>query len=214
VYVCLSVSDTGCGIAPENLTLIFEPFFTTKEFGKGTGLGLATVYGIIKQHQGWVEVDSTVGKGTTFRLYLPAVEAPVLISSKPVAPPVEKKGFETILVVEDDSMVRRMLETLLSMGGYQILSAASGAEALQVWKTNHAKVKLLLTDMVMPGGISGKELAETLRQERPELRVLISSGYSSDLVSGGEALPPKTWFLAKPYTPKELIEKVRTSLDE
>ncbi|MGV3754502.1 MAG: PAS domain S-box protein [Verrucomicrobiota bacterium] len=213
-HVCLSVSDTGCGIAPENLVLIFEPFFTTKEFGKGTGLGLATVYGIIKQHQGWVEVDSIVGKGTTFRLYLPVVETPTLISSKPAAQPVEKKGSETILVVEDDSMVRRMLETLLSMGGYQILSAASGGEALQVWKTNHAKVKLLLTDMVMPGGISGKELAETLRQERPELRVLISSGYSSELVSGGEALPPKTWFLAKPYTPKELMEKVRVALDE
>lgn len=213
-YVCLSVTDTGSGIAPENLTLIFEPFFTTKEFGKGTGLGLATVYGIIKQHQGWVEVDSTVGKGTTFRLYLPAVEMPALTSSKPLPQPVDKKGSETILVVEDDSMVRRMLETLLSMGGYKILSAASGAEALQVWKTNHAKVKLLLTDMVMPGGISGKELAEKLRQERPGLRVLISSGYSSDLVSGGEALPPKTWFLAKPYTPRELMEKVRASLDE
>jgi PAS domain S-box-containing protein len=213
-YVCLSVRDTGCGIAPENLSLIFEPFFTTKEFGKGTGLGLATVYGIIKQHQGWVEVDSAVGSGTVFRLYLPAVEAPAFTSSRSLPQSTDKKGSETILVVEDDPMVRRMLETLLSMGGYQILSAASGGEALQVWRMNHAKVKLLLTDMVMPGGISGKELAETLRRERADLRVLISSGYSSDLISGGEALPPRTWFLAKPYTPKELMEKVRASLDE
>ncbi|MCD6049666.1 MAG: domain S-box [Verrucomicrobia bacterium] len=213
-YVCLSVSDTGCGIAPENQALIFEPFFTTKEFGKGTGLGLATVYGIIKQHQGWVEVDSIVGKGTTFRLFLPAVEEVTVAASEPEAHPPEKKGFETILVVEDDPMVRRMLETLLSMGGYQILSAASGAEAIQVWNGNHAKVRLLLTDMVMPGGISGKELAETLRKERRDLRVLISSGYSSALVSGGEALPPRTWFLAKPYTPKELMLKVRVALDE
>ncbi|HEY1172989.1 MAG TPA: PAS domain S-box protein [Verrucomicrobiae bacterium] len=214
-YVCLSVSDTGCGIPRENLEMIFEPFFTTKEFGKGTGLGLATVYGIIKQHQGWVEVDSTVNKGTVFRLFLPAAEPVVLSEPDEIAQrPPDKKGFETILVVEDDPMVRRMLETLLSMGGYQILSAASGAEALQVWKTNHAKVKLLLTDMVMPGGMSGKELAETLRMERHDLRVLISSGYSSALVSGGEALPPKTWFLAKPYTPNELIQKVRVALDE
>ncbi len=213
-YVCLSVSDTGCGIAPENQTLIFEPFFTTKEFGKGTGLGLATVYGIIKQHQGWVEVDSTVDKGTTFRLFLPAVEEVAVAVSEPEAHPSEKKGFETILVVEDDPMVRRMLETLLSMGGYQILSAASGAEAIQVWNGNQAKVRLLLTDMVMPGGISGKELAETLRKERRDLRVLISSGYSSALVSGAEGLPPRTWFLAKPYTPKELMQKVRVALDE
>ncbi len=215
-FVRLSVSDTGSGISPENLTLIFEPFFTTKEFGKGTGLGLATVYGIIKQHQGWVEVDSTIGKGTVFRMYLPAVEAAPTgkteALSKSTSP--DKKGFETILVVEDDGMVRRMLETMLSMGGYNVLSAASGAEALQVWKTQGSKVNLLLTDMVMPGGITGKELAEELRLERPTLRVLISSGYSSELVSGGEALPPKTWFLAKPYTPSELLQKVRISLDE
>jgi len=213
-YVCLSVSDTGSGISPDNLALIFEPFFTTKEFGKGTGLGLATVYGIIKQHQGWVEVDSTIGTGTVFRMYLPAVEAAPVAKPDAVSQPPDKKGFETILVVEDDAMVRRMLETMLAMGGYNILSAASGAEALQVWESGGSKVNLLLTDMVMPGGISGKELAETLREERPGLRVLISSGYSSELVSGGEALPPKTWFLAKPYTPSELLQVVRMSLDD
>jgi PAS domain S-box-containing protein len=213
-FVCLSVSDTGAGISPENLTLIFEPFFTTKEFGKGTGLGLATVYGIIKQHQGWVEVNSTMGTGTVFRMFLPAVEAAPVAKPNTVSPAPDKKGFETILVVEDDAMVRRMLETMLAMGGYNILSAASGAEALQVWESGGSKVNLVLTDMVMPGGISGKELAETLRKERPGLRVLISSGYSSELVSGGEALPPKTWFLAKPYTPSELLQVVRMSLDD
>lgn len=213
-YVCLSVRDTGSGIPPENLALIFEPFFTTKEFGKGTGLGLATVYGIIKQHQGWVEVESEVGRGTVFKLFLPVIEAPVAVKNEPTPKQKTKKGSETILVVEDDGMVRRMLETMLAMGGYNVLSAASGAEAIEVWKVSGPKVNMLLTDMVMPGGITGKELAEELRKERPTLRVLISSGYSSELVSGGEALPPKTWFLAKPYTPSELLQKVRTSLDE
>jgi PAS domain S-box-containing protein len=213
-FVCVSVEDNGSGITKENLPLIFEPFFTTKEFGKGTGLGLATVYGIIRQHQGWVEVDSTVGKGTVFRVYLPVAEPEPVVTPAPVVKPVKAKGSETILVVEDDGMVRRMIESLLSMGGFQVISAASGAEAVQVWNGYKAKINLLLTDMVMPGGMNGKELAETLRRERPELRVMISSGYSSELISGAEGLPPKTWFLPKPYTPAELIQKVRTALDE
>lgn len=213
-YVCVSVEDNGTGISKENLPMIFEPFFTTKEFGKGTGLGLATVYGIIRQHQGWVEVDSAVGKGTTFRVYLPVAEDEPVVAKAATAKPKKSKGFETILVVEDDGMVRRMIESLLNMGGFSVMSAASGAEAVQVWAVNKSKINLLLTDMVMPGGMNGKELADVLRKERPDLRVLVSSGYSSDLISGAEGLPPKTWFLPKPYTPAELIQKVRASLDE
>jgi len=213
-YVCVSVEDNGTGISKENLPMIFEPFFTTKEFGKGTGLGLATVYGIIRQHQGWVEVDSAVGKGTTFRVYLPVAEEEPVVVQAVTAKPKKAKGFETILVVEDDGMVRRMIESLLNMGGFSVMSAASGAEAVQVWAVNKSKINLLLTDMVMPGGMNGKELADILRKERPDLRVLVSSGYSSDLISGAEGLPPKTWFLPKPYTPAELIQKVRASLDE
>lgn len=213
-FVCVSVQDTGVGISKDNLPLIFEPFFTTKEFGKGTGLGLATVYGIIRQHQGWVEVESEVGKGTTFRVYLPVADAEPEAKPAPVAKPARTVGAETILLVEDDGMVRRMLESLLSMSGFTVISAASGNEAVKIWEQNKAKIHLLLTDMVMPGGMNGKELADLLRKERPELRVLISSGYSSELISGAEGLPPKTWFLPKPYTPAEMFQKVRASLDE
>ena len=195
------------------LKRMFEPFFTTKPSGKGTGLGLATVHGIAAQHQGWVEVESVVGEGTTFRVFLPAAEAPA-------PPPIEASpaksqgGTETILLVEDDNQMRRMVRLTLARQGYVILEATNGAEAIQIWERQGSNVDLLLTDMVMPGGFSGAELAARLRQSKPELKVLISSGYAAELSQQEGGLPEGISFLSKPYDPSALIKTVRGCLDE
>src|SRR5664279_6420680 len=165
-FVCLSVIDMGCGIPVENLRRIFEPFFTTKEVGKGTGLGLATVYGIVKQHQGWIEVESEPGKGATFRVFLPrSMEAAQVAAERP-AEPVARGGTETILVVEDEAPVRELVCNLLARHGYQILQAESGAKALQVWRESKDRISLLLTDLIMPDQLNGHELAEKLWAEQ------------------------------------------------
>jgi PAS domain S-box-containing protein len=212
-FVCLSVIDTGCGIPPENLRRIFEPFFTTKEVGKGTGLGLATVYGIIKQHQGWIEVESEPGKGTTFRVFLPrgleAAEAGIERRAEPPA----RGGTETILVVEDEAPVRELVCNLLAGYGYQILQAESGAKALQVWRESKDRINLLLTDLVMPNQMNGRELAERLWTERPRLKVIFTSGYSADVVGEDFVLRPGINYLQKPYHPHKLALAVRDYLD-
>jgi len=207
------VTDTGCGIPPELLLRIFEPFFTTKEVGKGTGLGLATVYGIAKQHEGWIEVISEVGKGTTFKVFLPK-------SSKPVGGPTEttfhsvpRWGDEKILLVEDEAALRGLASKLLQKQGYQIFEAASGVEALAVWEEHAGAFDLLLTDIVMPGGLSGRALSEKLLAEKPDLKVIFSSGYSTDMVGDNFHLEEEVNFLAKPYPPKSLIQIVRACLD-
>ena len=212
-FICLNVTDTGCGMERATLARIFEPFFTTKEVGKGTGLGLATVYGIVKQHQGWIEVNSQPGAGTTFRVYFPA-------SDKPVDAPVEKTtrgnkvrgGNETILVVEDEPVLRELARMILKDYKYEVLEAASGHEALQVWEKHKGQIDLLLTDMVMPEGMTGRELAEKLRREKPDLKVIYTSGYSSD-VMGHENATRDIKFLQKPYPPPELAQAVRECLD-
>ena len=150
-FVCITVSDTGSGIYPEYLPRIFEPFFTTKEAGKGTGLGLATVYGIVKQHQGWIEVSSQVGSGTNFKIFLPANASGVLKPSAPQTKPAPAGGNERILLVEDDADVRMVARDVLEVSGYQVWEAADGLEALNIWKANDAKMDLLLTDVIMPG---------------------------------------------------------------
>jgi len=212
-FICLNVTDTGCGMERATLARIFEPFFTTKEVGKGTGLGLATVYGIVKQHQGWIEVNSQPAAGTTFRVYFPA-------SDKPVDAPVEKTtrgnkvrgGNETILVVEDEPVLRELARMILKDYKYEVLEAASGHEALQVWEKHKGQIDLLLTDMVMPEGMTGRELAEKLRREKPDLKVIYTSGYSSD-VMGHENATRDIKFLQKPYPPPELAQAVRECLD-
>jgi two-component system cell cycle sensor histidine kinase/response regulator CckA len=211
--VCLTVTDTGCGILPENLSRIFEPFFTTKEVGKGTGLGLATVYGIIKQHRGWIEVESRVGKGSTFKVFLPASAQPS--DTKPAAPVEEivRGGCETILVVEDEAPVRDLVCDLLTGHGYTILQAESGLKALEVWKHSKNKVDLLLTDLVMPDQINGRQLAEKLRADRPELKVIFTSGYSEDVIGQDFVLLRGLKFLQKPYPPRKLALAVRDCLD-
>lgn len=207
-FICISVCDTGTGIPPEQLPRIFEPFFTTKEAGKGTGLGLATAYGIIQQHHGWFEVASRVGHGTDFRIFLP-VQA--IRGEKPVAPktntyPVGKS--EKILLVEDDREVRTFLRYILEAWGYQICDAANSTEALAIWKSRNGRFDLMLTDVAMPG-ISGKELAGQLITEQPDLKVVLMSGYSPEIV--GE-LPRSMAFLQKPCTIATLTETVKNCL--
>lgn len=214
-FVRLSVSDSGIGIDPEHLPHIFEPFFTTKGPGKGTGLGLATVYGIVKQHQGWVEVTSNVGAGTTFRILLPAIELPALATT---AEPVETKpprGSETILVVEDDDAVRSLTRRLLEGFGYRTWEAASGRDALMRWRDRADEIDLLLTDMVMPEGVTGRELAEQMRLGRPDLKVLFISGYSPDVAGKDTEFIHRngSHFLQKPVPPRELLQTVRHCLD-
>jgi PAS domain S-box-containing protein len=212
-FVCISKTDTGCGIPPENLSRIFEPFFTTKEIGKGTGLGLATVYGIVKQHQGWIEVESTIGKGTTFRIYIPFIGTTEAEPEKPTTQITIRGGNETILLVEDERPVRELVARVLQKYGYTIWQASSGNDALDVWQQHKTEISLLLTDLVMPGNMNGHELAEKLWAERPELKVIFTSGYSADIVGKNFKLEPELNFLQKPYHPQTLALTVRRCLD-
>ncbi|MCX7865848.1 MAG: ATP-binding protein [Limisphaera sp.] len=211
VHVCLSVTDTGIGMDAETMRHIFEPFFTTKPFGKGSGLGLATVFGIVKQHNGWIEVESQPGRGSTFRVYFPPGPAPAAPAKTAEAADLHK-GRETILAVEDEPALRLMLVNGLRRLGYQVLAAASGPEALELWRTHRDSIDLVITDMVMPGGLNGRQLAARLREDRPDLKVIFSSGYSHELSAEGlEHLAGA--FLPKPYTPKKLAAIVRACLD-
>jgi PAS domain S-box-containing protein len=212
-FVCLSVSDTGCGISPENLRRIFEPFFTTKEVGKGTGLGLATAYGIVKQHHGWIDVQSQLGRGSTFQVFLPAAPAgaaPTAVVEKPAAIP---GGTETILVVEDEAPVRELVCNLLASHGYKTLQAETGVKALELWQQCKDEVDLVVTDLVMPDQINGRQLAEKLWAERPRLKVLFTSGYNCDVVGKGFVLERGLKYLQKPYPPSQLALAVRECLD-
>ena len=212
-FVCVSKTDTGSGIPPENLSRIFEPFFTTKEIGKGTGLGLATVYGIVKQHQGWLEVESTVGRGTTFRIYIPYAGAERTDTENSEAQIVVRGGTETILLVEDEKPVRELVARVLAKYGYQALQAGTGAEAVEVWRAHKDEIRLLLTDLIMPGNMNGRELAETLWAERPDLKVIFTSGYSADVVGKDFKIESDLNFLQKPYHPQTLALTVRRCLD-
>ena len=215
-YVRLQTSDSGCGMPPEVRARIFEPFFTTKEPGKGTGLGLATVFGIVKQHGGWIEVISEIGCGTTFAIFFPACdEAPAPTTAAPeAATPLVTRGSETVLVVEDELVLREMARDFLKDCGYNILEASSGREALQVWDRHRSQVDLLLTDMKMPEGISGMELAERMLAEQPGLRVIFTSGYSDDIVSPEILERNNARFLPKPYSYADLTQLVRESLND
>jgi len=211
-YVMLAISDTGCGMDEETKSRIFEPFFTTKGLGKGTGLGLATVFGIVKQSGGHIWVYSEVGKGTTFKIYLPRVEeSPTRVSKvmKDVAP----RGNETILLVEDEEAVRELTAYILEEFGYKVIKAASGKEALPVFKANKDQIRLLVTDVVMPE-MSGKNLREELTAIQPQLKVLFLSGYTDDAVVRHGILQAEVKFLQKPFSPVSLARKVREILDE
>lgn len=212
-YVGFSVSDTGGGVPPEILPRIFEPFFTTKEAGKGTGLGLATVFGIVKQHQGWIKLDNRPGDGVTFHVYLPASNAPAEAPSEPKAPAKPRGGKETILLVEDEWSVRMSTRLILERHGYKVLEAGDGAEALQVWGKHRGNVSLLLSDLVMPGDLGGRELGRRLGTDRPGLKVIYASGYSADIAGRDFHLKPGEAFLQKPFISDQLLETIRRSLD-
>ena len=212
-HVCFTVSDTGTGMSPETLRRIFEPFFTTKDVGKGTGLGLATVYGIVDQHRGWVEVASTVGKGTTFSVYIPASDKAAVKTMEPAGEAPVRRGTETILLVEDEEPVRELARLVLEDHGYKVFEAASGVQALKVWEQHKHETDMLLTDMVMPEGMTGRDLAEHIQTERPGFKVLYSSGYSPDVVGGHFKLPENSFFLPKPYQPPALARAVRECLE-
>jgi len=211
-YVMLAVSDTGVGMDAVTQVRIFEPFFTTKEQGKGTGLGLATVYGIVKQSGGWIWVYSEPGHGTSFKVYLPRVaEVATPIASSPV-PPTSVRGSETILVVEDDETIRHLVLKMLKANGYTVLVAASGDEAERVAGQHDGPIHLLLTDVVLPG-LNGREVARRLAATRAGISVLFLSGYTNDAIVRHGVLEPGVAFLQKPFTPTVLGRKVREVLD-
>ena len=212
-FVRLQVTDNGCGMTDAVRARIFEPFFTTKDVGKGTGLGLATVFGIVKQHAGWVEVSSELGKGSTFTVYFPATDEALPEAVEPSAPAPIDRGSETILVVEDEMILREMARDFLTDVGYRVLEAVSGRQAIEVWKQHRGEIDLLLTDMKMPEGVSGMDLAEHMLQDRPGLKIIFTSGYSDDVVSPEILARTNARFLPKPYSYADLTRLVREGLD-
>jgi PAS domain S-box-containing protein len=212
-YVRLRFSDTGCGIAPEHLGQIFNPFFTTKDVDKGTGLGLATVYGILEQHQGWIDVESQPGQGTSFVIHLPQWAQGTSAKDEDEAPVPVRGGDETILLVEDELVLRMLAARVLERHGYKVIAAPSGAAALGIWEEHRAAVALLLTDVVMPDGVSGGKLAEQLRAQKPALKVLFMSGYTGEIAGRGLNLREGVNFLQKPFSPTRLAQVVRDCLD-
>lgn len=215
-FVKLSVTDTGSGIDPANIVHLFEPFFTTKEVGKGTGLGLATVHGMVSQNGGWIEVESKVGQGTTFNIFFGAVENGVKKDLAPQGRSGAGGSGETILVVEDETVLRDLVREILETKGYRVLSAATGREAMQVWEQEGSRVNLVLTDMSMPDGMSGRDLATKLHEHNPRLPVIFSSGYTQEALEGNQKPggAKGCTFLSKPYHPADLAQAVRSSLDQ
>lgn len=213
-FTCLIVTDDGCGMTPEVIAHMFEPFFTTKEIGKGTGLGLATVYSAVRSHDGWIEVESQPGAGTTFRIYLPWNQGSNMVAG-PASPPLpeNKRGSETILVVEDDPILRRVLSHLLEHAGYGVLSCATGDSAVDVWTAHREKIALVITDHTMPGRVNGFELIQTLITDCPTLRAILTSGYNPHLQRELKQLGSGIEFYAKPFEPTALLATVRASLD-
>jgi len=212
-FVCLKVTDTGCGIASEDLPHIFEPFFTTKDVGRGTGLGLCTVYGIVKQHRGWIEVASRPGAGACFRIFLPRI----MTLTRPGEPAGHETtvpgGRETILLVEDEAAVRSLTREYFNHLGYHIIEAKSGLEALSVWESHAGAFDLLLTDIVMPDGINGRDLATRLASVQPALRVVFVSGYNPTDDRENQNLVEGVNFLHKPYSLEKLARVIRACLD-
>jgi PAS domain S-box-containing protein len=212
-FLRLAVSDTGCGMDAATLKRMFEPFFTTKEVGKGTGLGLATVHGIVAQHKGWVEVSSELGVGTTFSVYLPVLKQPVGEAVEVLPQKTMPRGKETVLLVEDESSVRNLVSKMLRNLGYVVHEAGSGQAAMRVWQVFGHRVDLLFTDMVMPEGMTGLELTEQLQGMKPSLKAVISSGYSAEIVQAGVPSKKGVVYLPKPYDSAVLAQVVRECLD-
>jgi len=211
-YVLLTVSDTGTGMDGGTLAHIFEPFFTTKERGKGTGLGLATVYGIVKQSHGYIWVDSRIGEGTCFYIYLPVHQGPALVVEKKADSPEKLRGSESVLLAEDSDALRKLAQSYLEGAGFQVLAARSAEDALEIASRSEKVFDLLLTDVVMPG-MNGRVLAEQLLPRQPSMKVLYMSGYTDSFIAGHGVLEPGTHLLHKPFTEDVLIRKVREVID-
>ncbi|HEY3900332.1 MAG TPA: PAS domain S-box protein [Chthoniobacter sp.] len=214
-HVCLAVSDTGMGMTDEVKAHLFEPFFTTKQPGKGTGLGLATIFGIVKQHRGWIRVYSEVERGTTIRIFLPSVDAGHDLPAADASPKSPRGGSETILLVEDEISVREVTRRMLERHGYRVLEAVSGMDALRVWGEHGDCVQLVFTDLVMPGGIGGRELAEQLRIIQPHLKIIFTSGYSAELTGAGAmGMKEGVNFIQKPSSLNQVLDTIRRCLDD
>ena len=211
-YVMLAVTDNGIGMDDETLSRIFDPFFTTKEIGRGTGLGLSTVYGIVRQNKGYCWVYSKPGKGTTFKIYFPRVAEDMAAVKKQEDFSFEISGSETVLIVEDNEALRNLAKKVLRNYGYAILEAENGEKALNIGETHEGPIHLLLTDVVMPG-MSGSDLSEKLQSIRPETRVIYTSGYSDNAIVRHGILRQGINFIEKPFSPKSLGKKVRQVLD-
>jgi PAS domain S-box-containing protein len=211
-YICLSVTDTGCGMDAATQTQIFEPFFTTKEKGKGTGLGLSTVYGVVKQSGGHINVYSEVGTGTTFKIYLPRVDASLQKEGPRSNANTSLQGTETVLLVEDEDGLRNLTRTLLERCGYTVLAAKNATDAMEVSQRHIGPLHLMLTDVVMPGA-NGRVLAQQLAEQRPDVKVVYMSGYTGQTFGGHAILDPGTFFLMKPFTRDSLARKIREALD-
>src|SRR5581483_685564 len=211
-YVLLSIADTGSGMTADVTAKIFEPFFTTKGGGKGTGLGLAVVLGIVRQSGGHVEVDSEPEVGTMFKIYFPAVDEQ-LSPARGIDSGTDPRGTETVLLVEDENAVRGLAVLVLQSYGYKVLTASNGVEAIRAVEKHRGQIDRLVTDVVMPG-MGGPDLAQALQPHFPQVRVLFTSGYTDDAVVRHGLLSEKVAFLQKPYSPVALVRKVRHVLDE
>jgi CheY-like chemotaxis protein len=211
-FVCLSVTDTGCGMGDATLKRIFEPFFTTKAIGKGTGLGLATVHGIVTQHKGWVDVKSELGKGTTFKVFLPS-STKVINESTQAEKTAATRGYETILLVEDEAKLRQLVAKGLRVLGYRVFEADNGQTAMKLWQEHSHRIDLLFSDMIMPEGITGLDLAEKMKEEKPSLKVIISSGYNMEMAGQGSPTAGGIVYFQKPYEFEVLSQTIRDCLD-
>jgi CheY-like chemotaxis protein len=212
-HVLLTVSDSGCGMDEATRQRIFEPFFTTKPLGQGTGLGLSTVYGIIKQSNGYITAESEPGRGTVFKIYLPAVDAEADDAIVSSADEEAFAGSETVLVCEDEEVVRTLACRILERSGYTVLSAENGTRGLEVAEAHDGAIDILVTDVIMPE-IDGVKLAETLRETRPDLNVLYISGYAPNTIANEVAISERAVFLEKPFSLRTLLERVREVLDQ
>ncbi|HEY5648156.1 MAG TPA: response regulator, partial [Nitrospiria bacterium] len=211
-FVCLKVKDNGSGISDEVRDHLFEPFFTTKPSGKGTGLGLATVYGIIKQHDGWIELSKDKTSGTTFQVFLPRTAKPSSRPKSEVRDLSRWKGDETILFVDDEQSIRLLGQTILERNGYTVIQAGDGMEAVQVFQKEHGRIGLVVLDLTMPYQ-SGEEVLKQIRKIEPDMRVIVSSGHTP---SGDDSIVRRihaNGIIPKPYHPNELLKSVRTLLD-
>jgi len=211
-YALISITDTGLGMDEATTERIFEPFFTTKEVGRGTGLGLATVYGIIKQHSGYIHTYSELGKGTTFKIYLPSVSSDIEETELAVSA-AQTGGSETIILAEDDQVVRELTKTVLEGFGYNVIEASDGEDAVKNFIQDKDIIQLLILDVVMPKK-SGKEAYEEIRKIRPDIKALFTSGYAVDIIRRKGLLEEGFNFIPKPILPRELLRKVREVLDK